>query len=467
MCRKIYFAILVVSVASGFQHGYHFAIVNNPSEVMQEWIKELKIKQERINPSHAGVDLIWAVVVAIFSVGGTVGALMIGIFADNFGRKGSLKWNALLVLVAAAITLYSKRAASYKVLLFGRFLAGVTTGLTGGLCQMYSVEISPDEIRGALSGVYQVAISFSAFVATIAGILLSEKDTWHYMFVIPVFPAIFQLIALSFCPESPKFLLITQGKDAAAEKALKWLREKDDVEEELDLLKEEDNLVKELRGTSLTRILTNPLMTNALICCLILNIAQQMCGIKTIIQYSTLIFEEMKLGRRVSFYITTGMNLPGVISSIIFCFIIDKYGRRKMALISLIGLTVITALIFISLFLARRQIVPDMKYVTILSYFVFNSFYCIGIGPLAWFIPAEMFYHTPRTIAVCLSVAANSISSFIIGQAFYVLKNEIGVYTTLIFIVLDVFSLLYIHQRLPETNKLSAIDVINMYNIQQ
>uniref|UniRef100_A0A2C9LLI0 Major facilitator superfamily (MFS) profile domain-containing protein n=1 Tax=Biomphalaria glabrata TaxID=6526 RepID=A0A2C9LLI0_BIOGL len=47
----------------------------------------------------------------------------------------------------------------------------------------------------------------------------------------PTIPAIFSLVTLTFCPESPKYLLVNKSDDDAAEAALIWLRKTSDVSE--------------------------------------------------------------------------------------------------------------------------------------------------------------------------------------------------------------------------------------------
>lgn len=39
-----------------------------------------------------------------------------------------------------------------------------------------------------------------------------------------IVPGVLMYLTLPFCPESPKFILIIQGKDVNAQKALTWLR---------------------------------------------------------------------------------------------------------------------------------------------------------------------------------------------------------------------------------------------------
>lgn len=48
--------------------------------------------------------------------------------------------------------------------------------------------------------------------------MLGTAELWPVLLAITVVPAIFQLVTLPFCPESPKYLLVTQGKEMEAQR---------------------------------------------------------------------------------------------------------------------------------------------------------------------------------------------------------------------------------------------------------
>lgn len=280
--KNLIFAIFVINLGSAFQHGYHKSALNIPSQIIKEWMIR-NGSYEYIERKH--ITIIWSSTVSVFAVGAIIGGFLIGLFADNFGRKKSLKFNNIIVLAGIALMTFSKKSESYKMFIFGRLLVGVSVGLYSGLCPMYLIEIAPDYIRGAIGCSYHCVMTCGILLSEFAGCFLGTEDNWEYIFVIAVGPAILQLILLPFCPESPKFLLITQEQDKKAEEALQWLKGTEDVREDLELLKQEDNLVKQLRDSSLKRIFRNRAMANAVVCCIALHIAQQGCGMNVVIKY--------------------------------------------------------------------------------------------------------------------------------------------------------------------------------------
>lgn len=173
-----------------------------------------------IIPEQGRVTMIWSIAVSIFCVGGMIGGMTTGYIADRFGRKGGLLLNNVLVLLATIFMGLSKSAGSYEMMIFGRLLIGINSGLNAGLAPMYLAEISPQNLRGAVGTVYQLVITISILVAQVLGLssLLGTAEQWPILLAITIVPAIFQVATLPVCPESPKYLLLTCGKDHEAQR---------------------------------------------------------------------------------------------------------------------------------------------------------------------------------------------------------------------------------------------------------
>lgn len=145
---------------------------------------------------------------------------MISMVADRFGRKGGLLINNILVILTVVFEGASKSAGSYEMLIVGRFLIGINSGLNAGLAPMYLAEISPVHLRGAVGTVYQLVITISILTSQVLGLgkILGTATQWPLLFSLTIVPAIFQIATLPICPESPKYLLLSKGKDLKAQK---------------------------------------------------------------------------------------------------------------------------------------------------------------------------------------------------------------------------------------------------------
>lgn len=170
--------------------------------------------------NQSEVTVIWSIAVSIFCVGGMIGGSMVGMIADRFGRKGGLMLNNILVLLTVLLEGFTKIAKSYEMLIIGRLLIGINSGLNAGLAPMYLSEISPINLRGAVGTVYQLVITISILIAQILGLekVMGTEDQWPLLLCLTVVPALFQVITLPLCPETPKYLLINRGKDMEAQR---------------------------------------------------------------------------------------------------------------------------------------------------------------------------------------------------------------------------------------------------------
>lgn len=72
----------------------------------------------------------------------------------------------ILAFVAAALMGFSKLAASWEMLIIGRLVVGLYSGLSTGFVPMYVGEIAPTALRGALGTLHQLGI--------VVGILLAQ-----------------------------------------------------------------------------------------------------------------------------------------------------------------------------------------------------------------------------------------------------------------------------------------------------
>lgn len=75
-------------------------------------------------------------------------------------------------------------------------------------------------MKGSIGTVYQLVITVSIVISQVLGFpeLLGTETMWPVLFGVIIVPAIFMVITLPFCSESPKYILIIQNKDVAAQR---------------------------------------------------------------------------------------------------------------------------------------------------------------------------------------------------------------------------------------------------------
>jgi len=455
---RIAFAIAAGAIGSSFQHGYNTGVLNAPQSLIERWIRG-DCNTTTQDGGEVGsnclddttVTLIWSWVVAIFCVGGMIGGSMVGFASSYFGRKTALLLNNILVVLATLLMGLAKMAGSYQMLIAGRLLIGINSGLNAGLAPMYLSEISPNSLRGAIGTVYQLIITISILLSQVLGMsnVLGTENYWPLLLSLTIIPALFQLVTLPFCPESPKFLLLDRDDEIGANKALTWLRGTLEVHDEMDEMKQEQESMKLVPKVTLKEMLTNPALRTPLIIANMMMLAQQLSGINAAIFFSTRIFESAGLDESSSQSATLGMGAMNVAMTFVSLVLIDRAGRKTLMITGLIIMLCMTTLLCISLVLSAT--VPWISYLAIAAVILFVVGFATGPGSIPWFFVTELFSQSGRPIASSIAVAVNWSANFLVGLGFSPIQLAAGPYVFIIFIVLQTLFIIYVWLVVPET----------------
>jgi len=132
-----------------------------------------------------------------------VGALIFGIAADRFGRRGPLMADIILYSI---LELLSGFAPTLTIFLVLRALFGIGMGGEWGLGASLALESAPPDKRGALSGLLQEGYVVGYLLAAIVYGLLFKYVGWRGMFFIGAAPALLSLFIRAKVKESPAWL---------------------------------------------------------------------------------------------------------------------------------------------------------------------------------------------------------------------------------------------------------------------
>lgn len=459
-------AIAAAALGSAFQHGYNIGVVNAPSKLIRLWINESHINRTGDVLSEEKVTLIWSWAVSVFCIGGIIGASLTGVLAEKMGRKGGLMFNNIFAIIGALLEGFSKMANSYEMIIAGRLFIGINCGLDGGLAPMYLSEISPVHLRGAVGTVYQLVVTISILVSQILGMesILGTPDLWPILLGLTILPSIYQLVAMPFCPESPKFTLLTKGKDIEAQQALTWLRGTMEVHDEMDEMRAEYEASKLVPKTSLHEMMTNMSLRAPLVISVMMMLAQQFSGINAVMYYSTDIFGSAGLDDQTAQYATLGMGGMNVLMTVISLVIIEKAGRKTLQLIGLVGM--MFDVILLTVCLALKDVAPWLSYFSIVLVIVYVIFFATGPGSIPWFLVTELFNSSARPMATSIAVTVNWVANFIVGLGFLPIASLIGPYVFLIFAALLAFFSWFTWKKVPETKNKTIEEISAMFRQQ-
>lgn len=192
-------------------------------------------------------------------IGKMFGSLINGVMNDVIGRKNTVAFSSFNV-IAAWLTI--GLATTPSVMLVGRFVGGISEGLSFNAVPMYLGEIASPNVRGLLASLCPVSRVFGILLIYILGAYLPLHVVAFASITIPVI----YLVTFIRIPESPYYYLI-RGDVTEAVRSLQKLRGQEDVIEELARISSAVKEQNEVRRNLLDVFKVKSNRKGFLICC--------------------------------------------------------------------------------------------------------------------------------------------------------------------------------------------------------
>ncbi|XP_053412681.1 solute carrier family 2, facilitated glucose transporter member 3 isoform X2 [Nycticebus coucang] len=457
---SLIFAIAIATIGS-FQFGYNTGVINAPEMIIKDFLNYTL--EERLDnvPSKELLTSLWSLSVAIFSVGGMIGSFSVGLFVNRFGRRNSMLIVNLLAIAGGCFMGFCKLAESFEMLILGRLIIGLFCGLCTGFVPMYIGEISPTALRGAFGTLNQLGIVIGILIAQIFGleVILGSEELWPVLLGFTIIPAVLQSVALPFCPESPRFLLINRKEEEKAKETLQQLWGTQDVSQDMQEMKDESARMAQEKRVTVLELFRAPNYRQPIMISIVLQLSQQLSGINAVFYYSTGIFKDA--GVQEPIYATIGAGVVNTVFTVVSLFLVEKAGRRTLHMIGLGGMAFCSILMTVSLLLKDHY--TWMSFVCIGAILVFVAFFEIGPGPIPWFIVAELFSQGPRPAAMAVAGCSNWTSNFLVGLLFPSAASYLGAYVFIIFSTFLVIFLIFTFFKVPETRGRTFEDITRAF----
>jgi SP family galactose:H+ symporter-like MFS transporter len=390
-------------------------------------------------------------------LGAVIGAVSSGKLSDLLGRKRMIIINALIFTVGAVGCGY---AGNVNWLIAMRILVGVAIGITSYVVPMYIAEISPAANRGKLVTLNQLMITIGLLASYITDYLFSDNansDSWRWMFLIGLLPALILLVGMIFLPETSRWL-ISRGRFEEGRKVLERIEDPALVDHTLEELKKDIQLSAE-RGSE-TREILKPWLRPALIITVGIFFFQQFSGVNTIIYYSPIIFKMAGVTSNSSSILPAIIiGLVNVIACFISVMLLDKVGRRKLYMVGIIGMIPSLALAG-ACFFFKDQLGSSLLYLSVLSIVCFIFFINISLSPLGWLLISEIYPISVRGVGMSIGSLSHWGFNAIIAFTFLKLVDGIGIASTFwLYASVCVFGLVWGYYYIPETKGRSLEDI--------
>ncbi|KAH9783731.1 Inositol transporter 1 [Citrus sinensis] len=370
--------LTVIAGIGGLLFGYDTGVISGA-------LLYIKDDFEAVNQS----SFLQETIVSMALVGAIVGAASGGWINDAYGRK---KATLLADVVFTAGAIIMAAAPDPYVLILGRVLVGLGVGIASVTAPVYIAEASPSEVRGGLVSTNVLMITSGQFLSYLVNLAFTElPGTWRWMLGVSAVPAIIQFVLMLFMPESPRWLFM--------------------------------------------KILTQKYVT--------MQAFQQFTGINTVMYYSPTIvqmagFQSNQLALLLSLAVA-GTNAVGTIVGI---YLIDHFGRKKLALSSL----------------------AVYGWIAVIGLALYIAFFAPGMGPVPWTLNSEVYPEQYRGICGGMSATVNWISNLIVAQTFLTVAELVGTGATFLILAgIAVLAVVFVILFVPETQGLTFLEVEQMW----
>ncbi len=445
----------------GFLFGYDTAIISGCNSFLES--------QFQLSSAMLG----WVVSSAL--LGTIAGTIISGTITDRFGRKMALITAASALLISAlgsmmipdflaepsgSLWVTSSQHFAFNVLIIFRVIGGIGVGITAVVAPVYISELTQPESRGRFVSIYQLSITLGILLAFLmdwivlnqagdaAGVITAEssgffnwifvQELWRGMFGTEIPIALLFLILLVYTPESPRWLVAKGQEDAAMKTMIKTSGTaiaEQQMEEIVEMVKTEKGGIKEL---------LQPFLRRPLLIGILLPMFSHLSGIAAIMYFAPNILNEALNSVESSFL---GAVLVGLVNSVftfVAIFYIERFGRRKLLLIGVVGAFLSLASVGILFALGSSLIIiPLLFYV---------ASFAFSYGPITWVIISEIFPTRVRGLAASLGSFALMVTGFFITLSNPVLIDKINPSGTFfLYAILTIPAIWFIWKFVPET----------------
>ncbi|RID45478.1 hypothetical protein BRARA_I02205 [Brassica rapa] len=373
---------------------------------------------------------------SILTVGLILGALICGKLTDLVGRVNGV-W----------------------LLDIGRFLQGISVGISSYLGPVYITEIAPRHLRGAASSLSQLSVGVGISVLYALGTVVA----WRDLAILGAIPCLMIVPLLFVIPESPRWLAKV-GKEKEVEAVLLSLRgAKSDVSDEAREIVEYTQHVKQHQDVNSHGFfkLFQRKYALSLTIGIVLIALPQLGGLNGYTFYTDSIFTSTGVSSDVGFISTSIIQMVG---GILGTVLVDVSGRRSLLLVSQAGMFLGCLATAISFILQKNNCwetgTPILALISVMVYF---ASYGLGMGPLPWIVASEIYPVDVKGAAGTVCNLVTSISSWVVTYFFSFLLQWSSTGTFILFATVMFLGFVFTAKLVPETKGKSLEEIHSLF----
>ncbi|CAI6095971.1 unnamed protein product [Clonostachys chloroleuca] len=401
-----------------------------------------------------------------------LGAFVGCIFMPTLADKMSRKWALTAVVVVFNIGAILQTAAfSYGMLVTGRAIGGIGVGTLAMGAPLYISEIAPPNLRGTLLVLESISIVSGVVIAywiTFATRHMEGSISFRLPLGLQMVCATCVGVGIHFFPFSPRWLALV-GRNQDSLISLSKLRRLPETDERVQA--EYKSIVAEVEFQRLMQEAKHPGVSGLKLEVLLwldlfdgknwrrvvvgcgVCFFQQFSGINAFIYYAPTLFQSIGQDYEMSLILSGIFNILQLVAVAICFVIIDKVGRKPLAIVGGFGsaLCYIVIAALAGVYSKSWSSNPAAGWACVAMAFLFIIVYGVSYSPLGWALPPEVFSTSTRAKGVALSVCVNWLANFVIGIATPPMVESIGFGAYVFFAVFCALSGFWAWFLVPET----------------
>ncbi|THY80684.1 hexose carrier protein [Aureobasidium pullulans] len=404
----------------------------------------------------------------MLELGAFIGCFFMSYMADKISRKWALTIVVVIFNIGAVI---QTAAQDYGMLVAGRFVGGIGVGTLALGAPLYISEIAPPNLRGSLLVLESISICLGVVISfwiTYGTKELSGEIAYRLPLGLQMVSATLLGGCIHFFPYSPRWLAAV-GRNEEALVSLCKLRRLPDTDarvrteyEGILAEVEFETAMQEKRhpgihGIKLELLSWGDLFTKKVWrrTAVGMGVAffQQFSGINAFIYYAPTLFESIGQTSEMALILSGVFNVLQLVAVAICFFIIDKVGRRPLAIFGGFAACIPYTIIAILSGLYDDSWITHKAegWAAVAMAFLFIMIYGVSYAPLGWCLPSEVFPNALRSKGVAVSTATVWLCNFIVGVATPPMLENIGFGTYVFFAVFCFLAGVWAYFLVPET----------------
>lgn len=365
---------------------------------------------------------------AVFALFCPIGNLLTSLILDRLGRRDTIYIIGVFFMISwcvMAFSLATSQNGLFAQLLVARSFMGMASGMCTMPISVYAAETCHPKIRGSLTLGYSLTTAIGIMLMYVMGYIL--KANWRLLSQICIGIAVFPFIITGFLPPSPNWLVM-KNKEEKARKSLKYFRGLDKNDDTLypEFEAEFEKIVDNCREAQSSvkpnffKLLKEKGVLRPIFFQFGLSFLQMFAGTFIFVAYAAQI---PKLAHTYldPYLLAIILGFIRVVFTVFVGIMLDKFGRRPMALFSGISVT-----LFLFAFSAYCWIGKHVRGLPESLISVYIAVAAVGMMTIPFTMNAEIHPQRSRAIATGLCAAFGFISVFTVFKIFFTMVDAMG-----------------------------------------